>query len=59
MHVSGQLHTPCHFTPQERALGTNEIESWVGPTVDLDAIEKRKSRTAGSRNPAVQGLARH
>jgi hypothetical protein len=30
---------PCRFTPGERAPGTHWIEGWVGPRVDLEAVE--------------------
>jgi hypothetical protein len=30
------------YTPRERALGTHWVGGWVGPRVDLDAVEKRK-----------------
>jgi hypothetical protein len=33
---------PGHFTPRERAPGTHWIGGWVGPTVGLDAVVKRK-----------------
>jgi hypothetical protein len=31
---------PGHFTPGERALGTDWIEGWVGPRTGLDGVEK-------------------
>jgi hypothetical protein len=33
---------PCHFTPEERVLGTHLIRGWVDPTAGLDAVVKRK-----------------
>jgi hypothetical protein len=42
---------PGRFTPRERAPGTHWIEGWVGPTVVLDAVVKRKfPASAGNRN---------
>jgi hypothetical protein len=32
----------CHFTPREKAPGTNQIRGWVGPIAGLDNVEKRK-----------------
>jgi hypothetical protein len=33
---------PGRFIPGERAPGNHWIGDWVGPEVDLDAMEKRK-----------------
>jgi hypothetical protein len=38
---------PCRFTPGESTQGTHWIVGWVGSRVGLDAMEKRKSCTAG------------
>jgi hypothetical protein len=32
----------CPFTPWETATSTHFIGGWVGPTADLDVIERRK-----------------
>jgi hypothetical protein len=42
MEVSGQLHVPAALPPGEKAPGTHWIGGWVGPSVGLDAVEKRK-----------------
>jgi hypothetical protein len=36
---------PCHFTPRERAPGTQWTGGWVGPRASLDDMEKRKFLT--------------
>jgi hypothetical protein len=46
-------------TPGERAPGTLWTGGWVGPTADLDAVEKRKIfDLSRNRTPAVQPVAR-
>jgi hypothetical protein len=49
MKVSGELHAPVAL-PQEKAPGTHWIGGWVGASVVLDAVEKRKI----PRLPAVK-----
>jgi hypothetical protein len=43
--MSGQLHAPAAFTPEERALGTHWIEGWVDLRAGLDDLEKTKFLT--------------
>jgi hypothetical protein len=45
--VGGEWSALCpgHFTPGERAPGTNWIGGWLGPGDDLDDMEKRKFLT--------------
>jgi hypothetical protein len=33
---------PSHFTPRERATGTQWIAGWLGPRAGLEAVAKRK-----------------
>jgi hypothetical protein len=33
---------PRRFTPEETALGTHCLGDWVGPTADMDVMERRK-----------------
>jgi hypothetical protein len=42
MKLSGQLFSPTTLPPGEGAPGTHWMGGWVGPRVDLDAVEKRK-----------------
>jgi len=42
MEVSGQHHDPDLFIPRERAPGFHWIGGWVGLTIGLDAVVKRK-----------------
>jgi hypothetical protein len=48
----------CRFTAGERATGTHWIGGWVGPTIGLDTVEKRKTCTAGNWTRAIQPVAR-
>jgi hypothetical protein len=36
MGVSGQLHAPAAFYPQEKAYDTHRIEGWVSLSAGLD-----------------------
>jgi len=36
--------SPGRFTPRERVPGPPWIGGWVGPSADLDAVVKRKTR---------------
>jgi hypothetical protein len=46
---------PSHFTPWERATGTNFIGGWVGPRVSLDSVAKIKiPAPTGTRTPGLQ-----
>jgi hypothetical protein len=49
---------PCRFTPEERAPGTNGIEGWMGLKAGVDAVDKRKSCSAGKRTVVVQPVVR-
>jgi hypothetical protein len=40
--MSGLLHLPGHFTPEERAAGTYWIGGWVDPRTDLDDMDRRR-----------------
>jgi hypothetical protein len=42
MDESGQLHSPCSFTPREAAPRIHCIGGWVGTGAGLDDVEKRK-----------------
>jgi hypothetical protein len=53
MEVSGQLHALADLPPGERAPCTHCIGGWVGPRAGLDAVENRKSSTAGNRTRAL------
>jgi hypothetical protein len=39
------VSSPDHFTPEERASGTNWIGGWVDSRASLDDIEKQKFLT--------------
>jgi hypothetical protein len=53
MEVSGQIRV--HFTPRERALGTNSIGGWMGPRAVLDELVKRKiPSSCRESNPRTQ-----
>jgi hypothetical protein len=39
----------CRFTFGEEGPGTHWLERWIGPRVGLDAVEERKTCTAGNR----------
>jgi hypothetical protein len=45
MEVSGQLHTPTGLLPGDSPSGTHWIGNWVGPSVGLDNVEKKKFLT--------------
>lgn len=38
----GQLHVPVRFIPGQRAAVAHCTGGWVGPTVGLNDLEKRK-----------------
>jgi hypothetical protein len=42
---------PSRFIPGERALSTNWMVGWVGPSVGLDAVEKKKILHCREPNP--------
>jgi hypothetical protein len=50
--MSGQLHAPVALSPGERAPSTHWIGGWLGPTADLEDIEKRDSNSAPLGRPA-------
>jgi len=46
---------PGRFAPREKAPGTHWIGGWVGPSVVLDAVVKRKiPRPRRESNPSVK-----
>jgi hypothetical protein len=52
-------HQPVVFTPGEKAPSTQWIEGLMGPTVGLNAVEKRKSfAPSGNRTQVAQPVAR-
>jgi hypothetical protein len=56
MQMCDQLLSPSalHPTLTERASGTLQIESWVGPVAGLEAMAKRKIlASTGNRTPVV------
>jgi hypothetical protein len=51
--VSGYLHSPDSFNSRERTIGTYWVGGWVGPSVDLDVVERRSNPTScRDSNPA-------
>jgi hypothetical protein len=42
MEVSGQVHAPAALPPGKEPPDTHWIGGWVGPSVGLDDMEKRK-----------------
>jgi hypothetical protein len=58
MEVSGQLHASTALPPADRAHGTHWIGSWVGPRVDVGAVEKRKILHCRESNPAQPPVVR-
>jgi hypothetical protein len=40
---------PGHFTPRERAPGTNWIGGWVGPGAVLDVVKRKIPSPGGNR----------
>jgi hypothetical protein len=46
---------PYRFTSGERALGTHLIGVWVGPKVDLGAVERGKILHCTELNPGLLG----
>jgi hypothetical protein len=57
MQMSGRLHTAA-LTPGERAQGTHWTRGWVGRSVDLDAVAKRKNfASVKIRTTVVQIIA--
>jgi hypothetical protein len=58
MDVICQVHAPAALLPGERAPGTHWIDGWMGPIVDLDAVEKRKNPAfPGNPTPVAQPVA--
>jgi hypothetical protein len=55
--------TPRPLYPQEKSLGTNWIEGWVGPIAGLDTVLKRKipspRRESNPDYSIVQPVASH
>jgi hypothetical protein len=58
MDVSGQLHASTALPPGDRAPGTHWIGGWVGPRVDLGAVEKRKILHCMESNTAPPTVVR-
>jgi hypothetical protein len=59
MEVSGQLHAPVRFIPEDTVPGTYWIWGWVGPRANEDTVEKRKilySRELNPGHPACSPL---
>jgi hypothetical protein len=59
MEVSGELHVPGRFTPEERIPGTHWIGGWKGATAGLGAgVQKGKSLSlTENQTSAVQPAA--
>jgi hypothetical protein len=64
MEVSGEFHAPAALLPGEGAASTHWMGGLVGPSVDLDAIEKEKilhcqgwSSGRPSRSPSLYRLS--
>jgi hypothetical protein len=51
MEVSGLLNAPPDFIPGERAYGIHWIGGWMGLSVGLDVVEKKKILHCRKSNP--------
>jgi hypothetical protein len=59
MKVNGQFHAPAALPPGESAPCTHWMGSLVGPSVDLDAVEKKTilhCRDSSPGNPSRSPL---
>jgi hypothetical protein len=52
MEVSGQLHVSATLPSGGKAPGIHWIRGWVGPSVRLNTVEKRKIFPYRELNPA-------